>query len=92
MCEAGRFLAAQGREEYLACVLGIRQYSIAFPQFWAVANELEETYAAARYQRDSTITPASMHSSRSSGNLPRLGELGSPALSGVSNWVTLGLV
>lgn len=42
--EAGLFLADEGRDECLACVAGLRQYSISFPQFWDCAGEIEKLY------------------------------------------------
>ena len=44
MHEAGLYLAEQGRDECFACVAGIRQYCIAYPQFWSQAEEIERTY------------------------------------------------
>ena len=46
MYAAGLFLAEEGREECMACIAGLWQYSIPFPQFWEQADEIERVYAA----------------------------------------------
>ncbi len=70
--EAGLFLAKDGRSECLACVAGLRQYSIAFPQFWDCADEIELLYAANLIQRTSKdpSLPDSAYTSNDSTDWP----------------------
>ncbi|EIW70020.1 hypothetical protein TREMEDRAFT_30253, partial [Tremella mesenterica DSM 1558] len=42
--EAGCFLANMGRMECLACIAGMKQYSIAYPQMWDFSIEIENIY------------------------------------------------
>ena len=42
--QAGIYLAENGREECLACVAGLRQYAIAYPRLWEIADEVEKLY------------------------------------------------
>ncbi|KIY34418.1 hypothetical protein I305_03200 [Cryptococcus gattii E566] len=46
--EAGLYLAQRGRAEYLACVVGLKQYAITFPATWDDAEELEKIYAGSQ--------------------------------------------
>ncbi|WVQ71867.1 hypothetical protein IAR50_001409 [Cryptococcus sp. DSM 104548] len=44
--EAGLYLAKQGKVECLACIVGLKQYSITFPAMWSQVKELERVYEA----------------------------------------------
>lgn len=43
---AGLMLAEAGKSEYLACVAGLKQYSISFGHLWELAEEVEHVYTS----------------------------------------------
>jgi hypothetical protein len=51
------YLARNGRMEFIACVAGMKQYCIAYPQFWHQAEEMEEAYELYKAERGSLPEP-----------------------------------
>nr|XP_031861170.1 uncharacterized protein CI109_003531 [Kwoniella shandongensis]KAA5528242.1 hypothetical protein CI109_003531 [Kwoniella shandongensis] len=55
--EAGLYLARRGRVECLACVAGLKQYSVTFPSLWEEAEELKRLYEASKPQPQLAADP-----------------------------------
>ena len=51
--ESGLYLAKNGRQECLASVAGLRQYSIPYPQMWGLAEEIEQVYKSTQLAQSS---------------------------------------
>lgn len=60
--DAGIFLARRGQDECLGCVAGLRQYAIAYPQMWDLADEIDAALQKARGNGPATSlgVPATM--------------------------------
>lgn len=43
---AGKVLANSGKEESKSCIAGLRQFSLAYPHLWELADELDTVYAS----------------------------------------------
>ena len=68
--ETGLFLAEQGHEHCLVSVAALRQYCLAYPQFWTQAEEIERLYNARLITGPSVPQASSADGSVSMGSTP----------------------